>query len=349
MKLQVVCRGSVQEGLGHLLRTRTFARHAAPEHDLEVVAIVEPELENLLAGLACRVRFVRSDAAALECLRAFEPDALMFDTTRFDPGLMDDAASAGFLVGSISPVFEHLARMDVVFTRTRRNASLGSARVYGGLQYAIFNDYCQAIDDASYERSLGRKELPIGVCMGGADAANKTLIVLQALAGLVEPTTIWVLLGEGYAHSYNQLVDAVRCDSRHEIILAKANRSMWQILGNCALGVMAGGLTTVEAVYAGLPTINVFERVEHAAMLTELFEAGVCLNGGLMSGRSLEPAAAAVRRLSADRAELRAMRGRTRGLVDPLGPVRVLREIEQAVLQKALRGRRGAATEVAHA
>ncbi len=349
MKLQVVCRGSVQEGLGHLLRTRTFARHAAAGHDVEVVAIVEPELENVLAGLSCPVRFVRTDTAAVERLRAFGPDALIFDTTRFEATLMDEAAAAGFLLGSISPVFEHLARMDVVFTRTRRNVALGSARVHGGLQYAIFNDHCQAIDDATYERSLTRAELPIGVCMGGADAANKTLIVLQALAGLEQPTTIWVLLGEGYAHSYHQLVDAVRSDLRHEIILAKANRSMWQILGNCALGVMAGGLTTIEAVHAGLPTINVFERAEHAAMLAELFEAGVCLNGGLVTGRSLQPAVAAVRRLSAERAELRAMRSRTRGLVDHQGPIRVLREIEQAVLQKALRGRRSPSAEVAHA
>ena len=349
MKLQIVCRGSIQEGLGHLLRTRTFARHAAATHEVEVVAIVEPELEDLLAGLNCPVRFVRTDAAALPGVRAFAPDALLFDTTRFDAGLMDEAAAAGFLLGSISPVFEHLARMDLVFTRTRRNPSLGDTRILGGLQYAIFNDHCQGIDDATYERNLARPELPIAVCMGGADAANKTLSILQALALLEEPTTIWVLLGEGYAHSYNQLVDAVRGDLRHEVILAKANRSMWRILGNCALGLMAGGLTTVEAVYAGLPTINLFDRPEHASMLAELFDAGVCLNGGLIFGHSLQPTLEALRRLAAGRDELRTMRARTKGLVDHLGPVRVLREIEQAVLQKALRGRRGPALEVAHA
>lgn len=349
MKLQVVCRGSIQEGLGHLLRTRTFARHAATLHEVEVVAIVEPELENLLAGLDCPVRFVQTDAAALLRVRAFAPDALLFDTTRFEAGLMDDAAASGFLLGSISPVFEHLSRMDLVFTRSRRNPAFGNARVLGGLEYAIFNDRCLVIDDATYERNLARPDLPIAVCMGGADAANKTLLILEALASLEEPTTIWVLLGEGYAHSYNQLVDTVRGDLRHEVILAKASRSMWRILGNCALGLMAGGLTTVEAVYAGLPTINLFDRPEHAGMLTELFEAGVCLNGGLVFGRSLQPTLEALRRLSAGRDELRAMRERTKGLVDALGPVRVLREIEQAVLQKALRGRRGPALEVLHA
>jgi spore coat polysaccharide biosynthesis predicted glycosyltransferase SpsG len=349
VKLQIVCRGSVQEGLGHLLRTRTFARHAQASHDVEVVAIVEPELENVLTSLECPVRYVRSDGEALACLQRFAPDVLAFDTTRFEAKWMNEAAAAGFLLASISPVFEHLERMDVVFTRTQRNAPIGSARICGGLQYAIFNDYCLTIDDADYERNLALPELPIAVCMGGADAANKTLSVLQALAGLEEPTTIWVLLGEGYAHSYTRLVNAVRKDLRHEVILAKANRSMWRILGNCALGIMAGGLTTVEAVHAGLPTLNLFDRPEHARMLTELFEAGVCVNGGLIHGRSLQPAMETMRRLSSHRDELRAMRARTKGLVDRQGPARVLRELEQSVLDKALRGRRTPLGEVAHA
>jgi spore coat polysaccharide biosynthesis predicted glycosyltransferase SpsG len=349
MKLQIVCRGSVQEGLGHLLRTRTFARQAQTTHDVEVVAIVEPELETVLSGLNCSLRFVRSEEEAIPRLEAFAPDALIFDTTRFDAARLAQAATAGFLLASISPVFEHLDRMDLVFTRTQRNAVLGATRICGGLRYAIFNDYCQPIADADYERNLALNELPIAVCMGGADAANKTLAVVEALAGLEEPTTIWVLLGEGYAHSYHRLVDAVRGDLRHEVILAKANRSMWRILANCALGIMAGGLTTVEAVYAGLPTLNLFDRPEHARMLAELFEAGVCLNGGLIHGRTLVPALETLRRLATGRDELRLMRHRSKGLVDRNGPARVLHELEQAVLQKALRGRRTPPREVAHA
>jgi spore coat polysaccharide biosynthesis predicted glycosyltransferase SpsG len=349
MKLQIVCRGSVQEGLGHLLRTRTFARHAQSTHDVEVVALVEPELQSVLAGLKCPVRFVRSEAEALPRVEAFAPDALVFDTTRFEAKRLEEAAAAGFLLASISPVFEHLERMDLVFTRTQCNAPLGSARICGGLPYAIFNDYCLAIADADYERNLALKELPIAVCMGGSDAANKTLAVVEALARLEEPTTIWVLLGEGYAHSYHRLVDAVRGDLRHEVILAKANRSMWRILANCALGIMAGGLTTIEAVYAGLPTLNLFDRPEHARMLAELFAAGVCVNGGLIQDRSLAPAVETLRRLANSRDELRAMRNRSKGLVDRNGPARVLHELEQAVLQKALRGRRPAHREVAHA
>ena len=36
-------------------------------------------------------------------------------------------------------------------------------------------------------------------------------------------------------------------------ILAKTNRSMWRVLGNCSLAILAGGVTSYEAAFAGCP------------------------------------------------------------------------------------------------
>ena len=329
MKLQIITRGSVREGLGHLLRTRTFAKSATPAHQVEVVAIVEPELENVLGELKCPVRFVREDAGVVPFIQDAAPDALVFDTTRLAPEVFAAVSASARLTASISPVFEHLAAVDMLFTRNARFTPLPNVQIFGGLRYAIFNDHCGIIDAATHDRALARPDLPIAIAMGGSDAANKTLAVLRALAAMPEPTTIWVLLGEGYAHSYEALVDVVRGDQRHEIILAKASRSMWQVMSNCALAVLAGGLTTVEAIHAGLPTINLFERPEHHAMLDELFEQGICLNGGLFSEESLTTMVETLRRLNHNRDELRAIRRRTRGLTDRRGAHRVLEEIER--------------------
>ncbi len=342
MRLQVVCRGSIQEGLGHLLRTRTFARHAATVHEVEVVAIVEPELEPILAGLDCPVHGVRSDAEALAYLDRFEPDVLVFDLTWCDPALVDRARQKAVLVTSISPVFAEAGRLDVLFTRSSRAVAPAGVQVLGGLQYAIVGEHCHLIDDATFERNLALPELPVAVCMGGADAANKTLAVLQALTAVSEPLSLIVLLGEGYTHSFNALVDAVRRDLRHEIVLAKTNRSMWRLMSHCALAVLAGGITTIEAVHAGLPTINLFERPVHQEVMQELLERGVCLNGGLFSEHALATLINQVRDLHGRRDELRQLRQRTRGLVDQQGPKRVLREMEQRLLQKALRSARRA-------
>jgi len=340
MKLQVICRGSTHDGLGHLFRVRTFARVAQESHQVEVIAITEPGLESIFERLTCPVRFVQKDQEALSLLFETSPDVRLFDLTRLDRSVLEKVMSSpgrAPLTASLSPVFEYMPRMDVMFTRSIHAASIPGVKTYGGLQYSIFGDNCLVIGDLAYQQTLAQPNLPIAVCMGGTDAANKTLSVLRALTRVQQPGTIWALLGEGYAHSYNALVECARGNSMHEIILAKTNRSLWRIMSSCAVAIVAGGLTTVEAIYAGLPTINLFERPEHVeAMASELFELGVCINGGLFSDDSLQTMIQALQEFHADRDKLWQMHRRCHGLVDARGSERVLR-----VLADELRTRKG--------
>ena len=81
---------------------------------------------------------------------------------------------------------------------------------------------------------------------------------------------------EGYNHSYQSLVDVINRNNRHEIILAKTNRSMWEILSNCNVAILAGGLMLVESIYAGLPSINIFEKEWHEKQLVVLSSIKSC-------------------------------------------------------------------------
>ncbi|GMU21818.1 MAG: hypothetical protein AMXMBFR13_19070 [Phycisphaerae bacterium] len=343
MRLQIVTRGSQREGMGHLIRTRTFAKAAQEEHAVEVIAVAPEELRSVLAELVCPLHLVPDDAGVLTHVEKFGPDVVVFDLTHIDEEVFLAVRQVPLLTASLSPVFEHMPLVDVLFTRAARTPPVPGVRLFAGLQYAVFSELCAPIDDATYERALARPDLPIAVCMGGADAANKTLTVVQALSGLECRSAIWVLLGEGYSHSYNALVDAVRGDRRHEVILAKTNRSMWQVMGNCALAVLAGGLTTIEAVFAGLPSINLFEKPEHWEIMQELFDAGMCLNGGLFSEQSLWRVTDTLRTLNSDRRRLIELRQRMAGALDNQGSQRVLRELEQQLLDKALGQARRAA------
>lgn len=331
MKLQVICRGSITEGLGHLFRTRTFIKAAQKQHSVEVIAIVEQSLEALLHELQCPVHYVRSDSDAIPYVKGYAPDVLLFDLTRIDDEVFRAMARVPCMTVSLSPIFDHMADIDVLFTRAIRTPPIPGVRIIGGLEYAIFNDHGMVIDDATYERNLSMSDLPIAVCMGGTDAANKTLAVLQALVMMEREMTIWVLLGEGYAHSYNALVDTVRDNRSHEIVLAKTNRSMWRVMSNCALAILAGGLTTVEAIYAGLPTINLFERTEHFDVMQELCDLRICLNGGQFSTRSLLNVVQTIAYLDENRDELQTIRNRTKGMVDTKGSERILRELQNLV------------------
>ncbi len=337
-------------GLGHLIRARAFARAAvAGGHDVELAAIVAPELEPLLSDAPCLTRFLRSDDGLRESPADDCWDAVLYDLTTLERRAFEATARRALLTASLSPVFEHMPRVDACFTRSREYDALPGVRFHAGLEYAIFSERCTPIPDSVFEAALALPELSVALCMGGADAANKTLCVLGALGGLEPACTIWVLLGEGYAHCYNALVSATRGRMRHEVILARTNRSMWRVMSNCAVAVLAGGLTTVEAVYAGLPSVNLFERAEHRNMTRELVARGVCLDGGLISDESLGRTLEVLAALAADRAALRAMREAGRGLVDARGAERVVRALEALIVERAVSRLRLQTPGVAHA
>ena len=96
--------------------------------------------------------------------------------------------------------------------------------------------------------------------MGGGDAANRTLAIINQLKLVKAKCTIWAMLGEGYKHSLDEIIEAIESDSQHEIILAKNNRSMWQLLGNCSFIITTSGIKSYEDVYVGIPSIKFYEN-----------------------------------------------------------------------------------------
>ena len=335
-RLLLACRASAADGLGHLIRTRALAERLPASVQAELVVVGDELAAPLLSGLSLPSWVVPHERSLIEHADRFKPDAVVFDTIPLDDAVFGDLAGRAITV-SLSPVFDHLDAVDLVFNRTRyerRGTATAPNRRYG-LEYSIIRRDVDRIDTGLFRRQLGRERLAVAVSMGGADAPNRTLRVLEGLRSLPAAATFWVLLGEGYDHSYHDLVDAVRLDRRHEVILAKTNQSMWTILGNCSLAILAGGVTTYEAVYAGLPSINLFESESHFFLVRELEEAGAALNGGLLDEAGLQALCSTVTDLGGSRDRLFDMHLASRGLLDDHGADRVLGEIVAAVRARA--------------
>jgi spore coat polysaccharide biosynthesis predicted glycosyltransferase SpsG len=225
---------------------------------------------------------------------------------------------------SISPVFNQMSKVRYLFTRNINTLPIGDVTIYKGFEYAVFNENCRSIPDEVFYHNLGREFLTVGISMGGGDAMNKTLQVLRSISQLKIPCTFWVLLGEGYKHSYQELVLSILGDSNHEIILAKTNRSMWNVFSNCSIAILAGGLTTLEATYAGLPTLNIFEKEDHVyATGKQLFDWGVAEDIGIFNDASLERLRDRIHFFNDNRSQLLQMRERSKGKIDKLGATRI--------------------------
>jgi spore coat polysaccharide biosynthesis predicted glycosyltransferase SpsG len=329
-KALFICRGSVRDGLGHVIRSRRVATALKNLAIIKMVVIGDDSVENLLINQDLDYAITPYEQRALNHFRHFAPDVVVFDLMKFEESHFEAIRSACQTV-SLSPIFNCLACVDLMFHRTRIRGKDWPADSSGpvircGLEFAIISDHCQKIAEEMYCSNLEHETLSVAISMGGGDAANKTLAILSKVKDVPDKVLFWALLGEGYAHSYQDLVHCIR-GSKHEIILAKTNDSMWRILNTCSLAILAGGTTTYEAVYAGLPSVNTLETEEHYFLVQELVERGACAYAGYTFEESLCALSGIITRYSRHRQELLKMRANALGLIDGLGAHRVAEEI----------------------
>jgi spore coat polysaccharide biosynthesis predicted glycosyltransferase SpsG len=301
-----------------------------PAAPFQIVAVGGATARVLLEDSGLPHLVVDDCAGVAEVSRQFEPDIAVFDLLSMSPDEFAAIAGRAATV-SLSPVFDRLGDVDVIFHRTsvpdpNWHFPLEHPEIRKGLKYAVVADSCERIPTETYRQTLSRDYLSVAVSMGGADAANKTLEVVRTLRENEHKLLLWVLLGEGYSHSYQDLVDCAR-GARHEIILAKTNESMWHILSTCAVCILAGGTTTYQAAYAGLPSINILESADRRFLTDELVEAGACVRLGDTLGESLGQLNAEVERLDSHRDELLAAHLTSRELIDGQGASRIAREL----------------------
>ena len=332
LRVMFACRGSTREGLGHVMRSRSVAAEMARLSSTRVCVVGEPYVETLVSGRGLHFQMLKEESELIKQTEAFQPHVVVFDALNFEPRTLARIREKAMTV-SLSPVFNLLNEMDLVFHRTKYLGDewIPSRRqgpeIRAGLQYAVIREQCVTIGPEAYRHSLEQQPLAIVISMGGADAGNKTLQTLRAIQSVHRPLLIWVLLGEGYGHSYEKLVDCVRQNRQHEIILAKTSDSMWRVMQNCSLAILAGGTITYEAAHAGLPSINVFEDGKHVFLIRELVEKGICLSAGFPMHDALDVVAANLSHLEKNREELWNMHQRATGQVNHSGAERIAKEI----------------------
>jgi spore coat polysaccharide biosynthesis predicted glycosyltransferase SpsG len=331
MNITLICKGGVDTGLGHLHRSISFLEGAKDHAQFTVIVIIDKGLEMLFKNIS-NVSFIYSDDFLSNAINALndQNQYCILDMVELADNQQQFIRSKYKKIISLSPVFNNYGIIDYIFTRFSEYNYPEHITVFSGLQYSIFNSNCTPISDEVYLKNLNESQLTIGISMGGVDAPNKTLKILEAIAKLKQDCTFWVLLGEGYSHSYQDIVDTIKRDSDHEIVLAKSNKSMWKILSNCSLAIFAGGLTSFEAIYAGLPTINIFEKEIHQSIISrEIIERNVSLNLGLINDDTLNTLREKLSQFYSNRNELLQMRTNSKGLLDKLGPVRTITKIKE--------------------
>jgi spore coat polysaccharide biosynthesis predicted glycosyltransferase SpsG len=200
-------------------------------------------------------------------------------------------------------------------------------RIHKGLQYTVLPAWLRPVSTEVYREHLEEERLGIAISMGGADAPNVTLSLLRQFGQTRLKLVIWVALGDAYTHSYGELL-ACAAHNRQEIILLKSNDSMWRVVKNASLVLCAGGLTTYEAAFVGLPTINLIRNDNWGYLFEELVARGACYVIPSVPERA-DHAVAMVAELDANRQRLLRCHLATRGVIPEGGAERIAETLSQ--------------------
>ena len=179
-----------------------------------------------------------------------------------------------------------------------------------------------------------RREIPPVACkvlvtLGGADPDNVTGKVIQALACLRDVEAV-VIVG-GSNPNLTSLQSAIR-NSQSAIRLVVDIANMPELMTWADVGVSAGGFTSWELAFMGLPSIVIVIAANQTVVAAALDREGVTVNLGEHAQVSVEQIAAALQSVLADSGRRARMSRRGRVLVDGLGVDKVITRMREALL-----------------
>jgi len=329
LKVMFLCRASTKDGFGHLFRCHSLIEAAPKLVDLYLVVLGVPNRFFTSSRLSSPEQTITRDEDSISVADKIRPDILIFDLNNLDAGVFSKLTKGRFTV-CLSPLFEHISGVSQVFQRTTYlPGKIQGPQVYSGLDYTITSYNCTPIPDSVYREHLGEPQLSVGISMGGGDARNNTLEVLRSLLKFPDEAIFWVFLGIGYSHSYDLLVEESYGNPRHEVVLVKTNKTMWRVLRNCHLVILSGGVNSYDAVYAGMPAINILLSSDRYFLFKELVEHDATFCPGVFGTETLKMLPELLADINRNRDRLWKMHKDSQTLIDGRGSYRIWQKIQQ--------------------
>jgi len=170
-------------------------------------------------------------------------------------------------------------------------------------------------------REVANEVSNVLVTLGGGDSENVTAKVLRALSQL-SGWTIRVMVGSSNPHS-NEL-QLLAASLPHRVDLRTETTRMADEMAWADLAISAGGSTTWELAFMGVPAALLVQAANQCGTADYLHRHGIAINLGWHSQVSPEGIAQALWQLGANTASRQSMSARGRALLDGFGGQRVV-------------------------
>ena len=266
--------------------------------------------------------------AAAELAREIKADWLVVDGYHFgyeyqlsikEHGLrllvIDDYGHAGRYVADLILNQNVYATVDLYPYRA------GETKLLLGVEYALLRR--EFWDWQGWERPISTTPNKLLVTLGGGDANNVTLRVIQAIQRLEDISLEVVIIVGGSNPHLAALQNAVRNDSRLQLVHNVDN--MPELMAWADGAVSAAGSTCWELAFMGLPALLIILADNQRPIAEELDKTGICVNLGWFDKLTNQQIRTGLYNLMADEKQRLRMSVSGKKLVDGLGTQRVIR------------------------
>jgi UDP-2,4-diacetamido-2,4,6-trideoxy-beta-L-altropyranose hydrolase len=340
-KLIVRTDASVEIGIGHFMRCLSFAQHWRKSGG-EVVFLMAKDVPFLTARLDSeKIGFLKLDtpagtlndskktvqAAKNLCASWILVDGYQFDST-FQKNIKD--SSLNLLVIDDLGSFDHCYADIVLNYQLYANESLyvnkeNYTTLLLGSSYVLLRDEFSRWQ--GWKRQIPRIAKNMLVTLGGSDEHNVTEIVLKAVQELgIKNLSLKVIVPNN--SNYNQLESIVK-SPKLDVQLKRDVICMSDLMAWADIAVSAGGTSTWELVFMGLPMITTIIADNQRQVVEELSKAGVAMNLGWYQNLNTSRISTAIDGLLNDYEKRAFMSRRSQSLVDGCGAERVLTEMKR--------------------
>lgn len=175
------------------------------------------------------------------------------------------------------------------------------------------------------------------VTLGGSDRDNVTSEAIRALQR-VETDNLEAVVVVGGSNPHYEQLQAVVGESRFPIRLERNATNMPELMAWADVAIAAGGSTSWELAFMGLPSLVVILADNQQAIAHSLGELEIAINLGWHADVTVEKMAEAIGQLLASTEARKTMSQRAQNLVDGEGSFRVAMQLESSTL-KLRRGR----------
>jgi len=288
MNIIIRCDGSVEVGMGHVVRCLALADELRRNRDCKITfAMRKSDLGIAKVRLSYPV--IQSDEKdgifnykkwLSGCIQKTSADMLILDVR---DGLTyneirDLKETLGITITTIDDTEDKRQAADMAFyppvpQLTEYDWSNFTGNLYSGWEYVIIRD-CFFKAYAWTERSCPK----ILIMMGGTDPYDLTGFAVDCLKSVTTNFSASIILGPGY--SFNEYLENKLLDVQFENEIYRNPENIAQIMADSDLSIMSFGVTAYELAALGVPLIILSITEDHFESASIFEDAGIGVSMG---------------------------------------------------------------------